>query len=104
MTSTKALEDIKYLRESRIEFAYLIPGLISIGLTLILYVYPVRGTRERKEEKEHAVKNTNRNTSRSFKQMTNPATCAGGSVIHGLQMFFWLFLFYFNCVGGEKLA
>ena len=103
-TTEAIIEDTKYLRASRIEFAYLIPALIAISLSLVFYIYHAKGTRERKREKQHTVMNINHNKSRSFKEMINPATCTGRSVTYGLQMLFWLFLFYFNCVGGEKLS
>ena len=38
-----------------------------------------------------------------FKQMLNPATCAEGDTFHGFQIFLLLFLYFVNCIGGERV-
>lgn len=40
----------------------------------------------------------------TFWEMFNPATCAGGRLLYDLQIFALLFMYFFNCVGGEQVA
>ena len=94
----------QYLRASRIEFAYLIPALVSICLSLAFYMYQIKSTRQRKQQEQHEERKSHHKKSRSFKEMINPASCSGGGVVYGLQILVLLFLFYFSCVGGEKIS
>lgn len=106
-TNTTGIKTLKstnneYLEPSRIEIAYLIPSLVSIGLSLVFYTYHLSGHKERKQAGTR-LESINNTKSLKFKQMINPATCAGGNAVYGLQVFILLFLFYFNYTGGERI-
>ena len=95
-------EGHQYLKPSRIEIAYLIPAVLSICLSFVFYAYQFTAKKE-KQQVELPVQNTSTNKSLNFKQMLNPGTCTGGDVIYGLQIFTFLFLYFFNCVGPERV-
>ena len=103
-TNSIAQEDTAYLKPSRIEYAYLIPAVITICLSLVFHAYHFLGLKERKIQREKDQRNVVSLSSLKFKEMLNPATCAGGDVLYGLQIFVLLFLFYFNCEGGERVG
>lgn len=105
--STGNVSDVivtEYLRESRIEFAYLIAALLTLALSVVFYVYHFRGFRFQK------IKSLNPDGSSrkaqmltKCKAMVNPATCANGNFLYGVQLFTVLFIYYFNIVGGERI-
>ena len=109
-TTTTAEPDF-YIKASRIEYAYFIAAAITISLSFVFYAYHFMRitTRksiriQRKKEKEaHGETNTGSKTL-TFKEMFNPATCAGGRIFYGLQIFALLLIYFFNCVGGERVA
>ena len=92
-----------YLKESRIEFAFLIPAVLTISLSLVFHGYHFRNIKTEKKIKMKSVEDTLAIKSLKFKQMLNPATCAGGDTIYEIQVFFLMFLYYVNCVGGERV-
>ena len=106
-TSTPSSE--KYSRYSRIEYAYLIPAILTICMSLGFYWYQYNTTRrpfkgKRKLTDENTPAKNAASHSMKFKEMLNPATCTEGRFVYGLQVFIFLFLFYFNCTGGERIC
>ena len=89
-----------YLKPSRIEYAYLIPSLVSIGLSVIFYIYHISNHMDKTKTHTGSVHNTK---ALKFKQMINPATCAGGNLVYGLVIFILLFMFFFNFTGAERI-
>ena len=57
-----------------------------------------------KTEKETLRKTSTDTKTLTFREMFNPATCAGGRIFYGMQIFALLCLFFFNCLGGERVA
>ena len=109
--STTTAEPEFYIKPSRIEYAYFIAAAITISLSLVFYAYHFMGANTRnniriqsKKEKETLGTNSADNKTLTFREMFNPATCAGGRVFYGLQIFGLLCLYFFNCVGGERVA
>lgn len=108
---TTTLEPDGYIKPSRIEYAYFIAAAITISLSLVFYVYHFMGARmrknirlQRKKEKEASAGGNTDDKTLTFREMFNPATCAGGRLFYGLQIFAFLFIYFFNCVGGERVA
>ena len=102
-TTSSVPESALYLKESRIEFAFLIPAVLTILLSLVFHGYHFLNIRKEKKLKMKSVEDTLAIKSLKFKQMLNPATCAGGNTIYGIQVFFLMFLYYVNCIGGERV-
>ena len=107
--STTTGEPEFYTKSSRIEYAYFIAAAITVGLSLVFYAYHVMGTNDRKQiraqrKKEKEIGKNDDNKTLSFKEMFNPGTCAGGRVFYGIQIFALLCLYFFNLVGGERVA
>ena len=104
---TTTLKD-DYLKPSRIEYAYMIAAAITATLSFVFYAYHFLGssmrTLQRKKEKEGMVKSEKEGKSLTFREMFNPATCAGGRFFYGLQIFTLLFIYFFMCVGGERVG
>ena len=104
-------DEDQFLRPSRIEYAYLISAIITAALSVVFYTYHVAGVISNKDKDKNdanvtpmEVETENGNKSLALKQMFNPATCAGGNVVYGIQIFALLFLYMFNCFGGERVA
>ena len=92
--------ELLYLKESRIEFAYLIPAVLTVCVSLVFYVYHFCGIQTRNHQRStHA---RTQPGSMKLKQMLNPASCTGGDTLYGVQVFVLLFMFYINCEGVEK--
>ena len=89
----------KYIRESQIEYAYLIAALITMVVACVFFVYHLRGFRFRKV-KERA---SDKSNVRKYLDMVNPGSCTSGKPMYGVQLFTVLFLYYFNIVGGERI-
>ena len=102
---------IEYIRESKIEIAYLISALITLALSSVFYTYHIRVQRKyRPKEKvhnsrDHVAKSNRRgkNFIEGVKKMINPATCSGGRFLYGLEIFGLLFIYFINIVGGERI-
>ena len=89
-----------YIKESRIEIAYLIPAVITGCVSLVFYAYHARGHQHRTHlNSKHARKQM---SSMEFKHMLNPGSCTGGDTLYGIKVFVLLFLFYINCEGVER--
>ncbi|KAH3871407.1 hypothetical protein DPMN_034607 [Dreissena polymorpha] len=107
MTTAKS-----YLKESRIEYAYAIAAVIVVVVSVVFYIYHCNGVRKNAQGVANASKTENEDgklddgkpKALSFRQMFNPATCANGRVFYGVQIFFLVFLFFFQAVGGERIA
>ena len=109
--STTTVEPEFYIKPSRIEYAYFIAAAITISLSLVFYAYHFMGANTRnniriqsKKEKETLGTNSADNKTLTFREMFNPATCAGGRIFYGLQIFGLLCLYFFNSFGGERVA
>ena len=94
----------EYLRPSRIEFAYLIPAVISMSLSLIFHAYNVSGIKQHRYKKTDIPQDENARRHLELKQIFNPATCAGGNIFYGLRIFTLMILFFFIAVGEEVVA
>jgi FHS family Na+ dependent glucose MFS transporter 1 len=98
MTTTEVTE---YIRESRIEWAYLIVALITVGVSLLFYFYQFCGKWSRNRQANRSKQNTNDQP--TFREIIDPSTCANGNRLFGVQVLGLLFLFFFNAVGGERV-
>ena len=94
----------KYLKPSRIEYAFLIPSVIGISLSLVFHAYNILNVKRRRYLKANSQMNEKAKTSFVFKQILNPATCAEGNFVGGLTNFILLILFYGSSVGKEVVA
>ena len=109
ISTTEASDE--FLKPSRIEWAYAIAAAITASLSLVFYGYQFLGAKSNTvvsnkthNEKEVTAESDQQNSSMSFKNMFNPATCAGGQFVYGLQIFALLIIYFFNCVGGERVG
>ncbi|XP_060588296.1 sodium-dependent glucose transporter 1A-like [Ruditapes philippinarum] len=99
----------RYLAEtSKIEYGYAIAGLIAIVVSVVFYTYHFCGSKQRKllkEEQDNATNHEKSDTrTLSFREMFNPATCAGGRFLYGIEIFVLVFLFFMQAVGGERVG
>ena len=102
-TSMQQRGGIKYLRESRIEYPYLIAAVITAALSIAFFVYHMLEMRKRpSHDCKKALKS--KQPKMSFKKMFNPATCADGRLCYGLQIFIGLVIYFFNLLGAERIA
>ena len=106
---TTTTTEKRYLADtSKIEYAYAIAGLITIVVSVVFYTYHCLGTKQRKSHKkelengEQIDKSNDRTL--SFKEMFNPATCAGGRFLYGIEIFVLVFLFFMQLTGGERIG
>ncbi|CAC5400974.1 NAGLT1 [Mytilus coruscus] len=99
-TIASSVETDIYLKESRIESAYLIVGIIVASLSIVFYIYQFCCRQISEKEKESNEKET---MIRKVVKVVDPATCANGDRWFGVQVFVLLFLYFFNAVGGERL-
>jgi len=96
-------------RESRVEYTYIISATLVLLHSLAFYVFQFR---ERyyddvaKPKADTTKGNGNRRMDeiRRFMKMINPATCTGGRMFYGIQLFFLLFLYFANAGGGERMV
>ncbi|WAR04029.1 MFD4A-like protein [Mya arenaria] len=93
----------EYLRESRIEYAYLISAIITLALSAVFYGYHCRGYRFQKSPGAEHNETKMHKFTEHCKTMINPKTCTDGKLFYGIQMFSILFIYYFNIVGGERI-
>ncbi|XP_053391751.1 sodium-dependent glucose transporter 1-like [Mercenaria mercenaria] len=99
----------RYLADtSRIEYAYGIAGLIAVVVSLVFYTYHFFGKKERqiiRKSMENGTGNDKSDTrTLTFKEMFNPATCAAGRFLYGVEIFVLVFLFFMQAVGGERVG
>lgn len=91
----------EYLRGSKIEWAYLIVALITIGVSLVFYFYQFCGKWSRNRQANRLKQDTDDQP--TFREIIDPATCANGKRLFGVQVFGLLFLFFFIATGGERV-
>ena len=114
-TSTQAMitTEVIYEKTSRIEYAYAIAAAIVVVVSVVFYIYHIIDWREgrfRKSETRDDVKNKdNKETDESdkvltYKEMFNPATCAGGRFTYGAVILCIVFLYFTQAVGGERVS
>ena len=102
-TTSSIADSGRYWKDSRIELAFLIPAVLAISLSLVFHGYNYINVKENIKQTVKPVEGTMTIKSLKFKQMLNPATCAGGDTFYGFQVFILLFLYYVNCIGGERV-
>jgi len=90
----------KYLKESRIESAYLIVAIIVAALSFAFYVYQFCC---RQISEDNVVVDNKETSVRKIVKLVDPGTCTNGDRFFGVQVFILLFLYFFNVVGGERL-
>lgn len=90
----------KYLKESRIESAYLIVAIVVAALSFAFYVYQFCC---RQISEENVVVDSKETSVRKIVKLVDPGTCTNGDRFFGVQVFVLLFLYFFNVVGGERL-
>ena len=95
---------IEYLRESRIEYPYLIAAVITVALSVVFFIYHFRERRKMASDVHEKSLKTKRQPKMSFKRMFNPATCADGRLCYGLQIFTGLVIYFFNLLGAERIG
>ena len=104
-------EDLEVLSASRVQYAFVLIGIISFVLGLLFYYFHYQqGSSVHVEYKPVATEEFHDAQSkqelnlkpRSFKDMINPSSYADGSFGFGLYMFIILSLFYFTMSGGEE--
>lgn len=97
-------DKVLYLRESRIEFAYLISAIVTLALSVVFYGYQVKGYKFGRTDSGHHASQSKKSTFfKRCKQMVNPATCTNGKFLYGAEIFIVLFIYYFNITGGERI-
>ncbi|KAL3883296.1 hypothetical protein ACJMK2_029578 [Sinanodonta woodiana] len=99
-------DSVIILEESRVHVAYLIVSIIVFCIGVPFFIYQYLHIRQRRHNQYNRLDiNVSRRNikSRTFKEMINPGSYAGGSFWYGSLMFFLLFIFYFNLVGAEQL-
>jgi len=104
-TTTESGHEV-YLRQSKIEYAYAIAAGIVVCVSVVFYIYQFVGQdpSTNTEQKNDDGGKPDENKSLSFREMINPATCAGGRCLYGLEIFVIVFLFFFQSTGGERVA
>lgn len=98
----------EYIRESKIEYTYAISASIVAIHSISFYIYQIR---ERKyqdlcnsdEDVERIDKTCKTSEDRTFIELINPATCTGGHIWYGIQVFALLFFLFANVNGGERV-
>ena len=94
---------IEYLRESRIEYAYLIAAIITCAMSVVFFVYHFKSLKKQgRNSRKRTIQDTRQKM--SFKKMFNPASCANGRLFYGLQIFIVLILYFFNLLGVERIG
>ncbi|XP_021347335.1 sodium-dependent glucose transporter 1B-like [Mizuhopecten yessoensis] len=115
---------IEYVKDSRIEWAYLIVACISVIVSFAFYFYQYNDRRKPtnfsedvnmkisdKEIESHANASDGNATQtksfigtlKSFVKIANPGSCTGGRKMYGVVIFMFLFLYFFTAVGGERI-
>ena len=95
---------VEYLKESRIEYPYLIAAIITSSMSVVFFFYHFKTVKsQRSEDSSKKVKAMEQKTL-SFKKMFNPAECANGRLFYGLQIFTGLVVYFFNLLGVERIG
>ncbi|KAK3577972.1 hypothetical protein CHS0354_008915 [Potamilus streckersoni] len=99
-------DSVIILEKSQVHVAYLIVSTVTfcIGLPFFIYQYlHIRQRRQNQYSRLDISVSRRKIKPRTFKEMINPGSYAGGSVCYGTLMLILLFIFYFNLVGAEQL-
>lgn len=100
---TRVIENTQtFIKESRIEWAYLIVAIIVALLSVVFFIYQFNGRYMFYEPVPRNPKHHEGQLKKVVK-IFDPATCAGGNRWFGIQIFTLIFLYFFNAVGGERL-
>ena len=97
----------KFIKETRIQYPYGISaGLVAL-MSVVFFVYQILENRRSNSIADHKVQTEVKQPQvaekpRSLIQLFNPATCAGGRLFYGLQLFVLLFFYFGNTGGGER--
>ncbi|KAL4239898.1 hypothetical protein ACF0H5_000697 [Mactra antiquata] len=104
----------EYITDSHIEYAYLISAALVALHSLSFYYYQLREGRMNKNpsptkvtiemNSNSAMDTTSLKEKRTFLQMINPGTCAGGRIGYGIQLFVLMFFYFANAGGGERVV
>ena len=117
---TGSVEPNEYLKESRIEYPYAISAALVVLVSIVFYYYQFQESftrarvsaqdvnSKRNEASNNSVPNaplrdSDGIRSRTLREMFNPASCAGGRLWYGMQLFLVLFLYMGNAHGGERM-
>ena len=98
--------EVVYLKESRIQYAYIIAAAITVLVSVIFYIYHISSLKKSRHTNEQDEKQTDDSGAKniSFREMFNPATCANGRFFYGLMLLIFICLYFIQCVGGERVA
>ena len=99
-TSAPEVTTVSYIKDSRIEWPFLIVGIIAILESLAFHFYQFCGKGSRNPELSS---DNEPEKAKSIKEIIDPATCASGNRLFGFQVFILLFLYFFQAVGGERI-
>lgn len=94
----------EYIRESRIEYAYMIVGIYVFCYASVFYIYFAKGDPPEIYKQGVSEKHTKVISGwRDYLKLIDPATCADGKRIAGFLLFLLLFLHFYQAVGGERI-
>lgn len=95
------------VEETRVQYAYVTIGLVSLVLASPFFVYPFTKFCIKRDRDQYmpfeAEETPNISRTKKLISMINPATYAGGSLKFGTFVFFILSVYFMNLVGGEQL-
>lgn len=101
----------EYITESRIEYSYAISAALVALHSFTFYIYQIRERRyqnycssEEGDQDKTKPMSEKSSENRTFIQLINPSTCAGGRFWYGVQIFTLLFFFFANAGGGERVV
>ena len=90
-------ENTEYLKVSKIEYAYMIPSLLTAAMSIVFYYYQFCDNLTRNVPKRQGQLATASRHSMKFKEIINPASCTNGRFFYGLKI-------YFTITGGERVS
>ncbi|WAQ96906.1 MFS4B-like protein [Mya arenaria] len=104
-TYTDATQETLIIKESKIEYAYMISAGIVVLHSLSFYFFQIRERKFQEINVDKAIgKSTKAEEDRTLIEMVNPATCTGGRAWYGVQLFLLIFLHFANAGGGERIV
>ncbi|VDI51143.1 MFS transporter, FHS family, Na+ dependent glucose transporter 1 [Mytilus galloprovincialis] len=101
-TTTNNTIAVIFLKESKIESAYLIVSIIVASLSVVFFLYQFCN-RTTVYTHVHVPGEIKESNFRKAVKLVDPATCADGNRCFGVQIFLLIFLYFFNAVGGERM-
>lgn len=100
-------ESFTVIEETRVQYAYVTIGLVSLMLSSPFLVYPFFKCCARRDRNQYmsfeAEETPKESRATKLLAMINPATYADGSIKFGTFVFIILALYFMNLVGGEQL-